>query len=235
MAIGTTLFTQGSQTSSLPPPVDFLAEESVAELPAVIVQSSGLNRAERIASMRALINQESLLVAADQSSDVIFDLSLATTTGEASSQEDIIVVALCPNYAIYSGFWDARGLTVSVVEGGKTITRASIDSSLPPELILQLPAGTSAGGNSTCLSSDVIGIANDGSLIRNDEAALYSIFGSQIIVGYALDGFPIYGGQAPAVVDLCGGATVNGQYAYYTNGEAAGILSCFSGSPVRLP
>ena len=58
---------------------------------------------------------------------------------------------------------------------------------------MQLPVRNIPSGGTTCISTDVIGIATDGSLIRNNEAGVYGIFGANTLVGWALDGFPIYG------------------------------------------
>jgi hypothetical protein len=59
-------------------------------------------------------------------------------------------------------------------------------------VVLQLPLPFGPQGK-TCLSYDVVGVALDGSLIRNNEHSLYQVFGSETLIGYALDGFPIYG------------------------------------------
>ena len=85
----------------------------------------------------------------------------------------------------------------------------------------------------TCLYSDVVGIAQDGSLIRNNEVGLYSVFGSDTLIGYALDGFPIYG-KIKESGDKCGGSVVNGQYRYSLSDQREFILNCFSAPPVRM-
>ncbi len=89
--------------------------------------------------------------------------------------------------------------------------------------------------NSTksCLSMDVIGIALDGSLIRNNEAGLYRVFTSDSLVGYALDGFPIHG-LGKDKTDECGGRVVSGQYRYELSNERDVIINCFGGMPQTL-
>ena len=86
----------------------------------------------------------------------------------------------------------------------------------------------------SCLSSDIVGIALDGSLIRNGEHTLYSIFGAETLVGYALDGFPIYGAIGAPVTDNCGGTAMAGEYRYYLSSERTGVIGCFSGESVTL-
>jgi hypothetical protein len=100
--------------------------------------------------------------------------------------------------------------------------------------VLQLPTRTTPSTNPTCLASDVIGIATDGSLIRNNEVGLYGIFGADTLIGYALDGFPIYGAGVGAV-DACGGVVVSGVYRYQIQLKNETIINCFAGTPVSLP
>jgi hypothetical protein len=84
------------------------------------------------------------------------------------------------------------------------------------------------------LPTDVVGIAQDGSLIRESEMALYGVFGGETLVGYALDGFPIYGSNPGAATDHCGGMMVGGQYRYYLSPERDSVINCFAGVPVTL-
>jgi hypothetical protein len=89
--------------------------------------------------------------------------------------------------------------------------------------------------NPTCLPHEVVGIARDGSLIRNDEAALYGIFDDTVLIGYALDGFPIYGQTVDRPLDQCGGAMVDGSYRYYLSEERDHVLGCYrGGEPITL-
>jgi hypothetical protein len=57
------------------------------------------------------------------------------------------------------------------------------------------------------------------------------------LVGYALDGYPIYagGGYTDAQLDACHGITVKGQYRYEATAAYPYTLGCFHGSPLKLP
>jgi hypothetical protein len=101
------------------------------------------------------------------------------------------------------------------------------------EVVLTLPLRLLPVANPSCIGSDVVGVATDGSFIRNDELSLYSIFDSGTLIGYALDGFPIYG-TTDQLTDRCGGAVVEGTYRYFVSPERETILSCFSGVPLKL-
>ena len=78
-----------------------------------------------------------------------------------------------------------------VVREGAVVVERMLETG--PSAVLQLPSRTMPAASPSCIGSDVIGIANDGSLIRNDELSLYGVFGSETRIGYALDGLPIYG------------------------------------------
>ncbi|MEZ4195225.1 MAG: hypothetical protein R3B53_02395 [Candidatus Paceibacterota bacterium] len=80
----------------------------------------------------------------------------------------------------------------------------------------------------------MVGIAKDGSAIRNQDVALYSIFGQETLVGYALDGFQIFGQNNSVPLDECGGAMVNNEYRYYLSKERQTVLNCYSGVPIKI-
>lgn len=140
-------------------------------------------------------------------------------------------VVLCNNYQKYNGLWSAAGLQFEVVEGARLLSRTTDTES---ELVLQLSLFSTPYGNSSCLKTDVVGIALDGSLIRNNDYKLYGIFSSETLLGYALDGFPVYGLNSAKNTDKCGGASTNGQYAYYLDKDREGVVGCFAGTPVTL-
>lgn len=146
---------------------------------------------------------------------------------------------LCPTYVVYGKEWSPLGIKIEVVEGARLIYREvdsllSTDVASQKEVLLQLPLRLEPTPSWYCLPQDVIGIALDGSLIRNQESRLYGVFGSDTLVGYALDGFPIYG-RGTEVGDDCGGIKTAGGYRYQITSERDSILSCFSGTPISLP
>ncbi len=166
---------------------------------------------------------------------------------EEVTEEETKEVLLCPNYSAPKNIaWQPQGLVFEVVEGARLVYRESplpatvneLGESVPglpnKTVLLQLPLRSFPSSKGTCLSSDLIGVALDGSLMRNTEQSLYTIFGSETLLGYALDGFPIYGTNESINTDSCGGATVAGSYRYYLSTERAGLISCFAGEPIAL-
>ena len=230
VAIGTTLINQSRSNSG----VDILAlqPESTGEYIATVARADEISRSERIAQMRSKISQQNLI------SEDLPEENLTEETVDASTSTDQLGsrtgATICPQYRPYTNFWDARDLNLVESAYSRSLTRGEVSSTSVPELVLQLPVRAQQSGNPTCIASDVIGIANDGSLIRNDEMGLYSIFGSETLLGYALDGFPIYGaGTSPS--DACGGVATAAGYRYQLSTERNTIINCFAAAPVLLP
>lgn len=228
-----------SMPEEIPPPVEGVE--------AVVVNAPTPDRPSLLAQMRAKVA-------------ALGGVVVASVTAEpevpVSESEEVLPVVVadtplqCPGYqsVAWAGF---PGAHFKEVEGARIVYRAGapvvpvitpVEATgtialppLPTDVILaQLPLRTSPLPAPSCLPHDVVGIAIDGSLIRNDEVALYTVFGSETRVGYALDGFPIYGVNAGARTDACGGMMVEGIYRYYLSTDREHILHCFSGTPVSL-
>ena len=232
-AIGTTLVTQSwsaPKKDSLQVPV---ALEEV-EYSASTAAPAAIPRAERIAQMRAKIASQAV-ISAPAEETLSEEGGLDTEGSDENNQPaDGGSVVQCDNYSPYAGFWDARDLTLVVAEGSRVLIRGEVSSTSVPETVLQLPVRATPTGNPYCLSSNVIAVANDGSLIRNDELALYGIFSSDTLLGHTLDGFPLYGAGV-SEVDSCGGRIVEGGYRYELQSDSETIINCFAAAPVSLP
>jgi hypothetical protein len=233
-AIGATLFTQWFQNpdSSAMTQAGLASESLPAEglvLTASIPTENDTARIERLNQMRDKIAAEPVLLV-DEARDEVLPDDIGTTSDSESPLGSAGVIA-CSLVAPYLGFWDSRSLVVTSREGAVVVERATETGT---EVVLQLPARTQPAATPTCIGSDVIGIATDGSLIRNDEMGLYGIFGSETLIGYALDGLPIYG-ASDIRGDVCGGRMVAGQYRYELSTARPTIIGCFAAEPVSLP
>jgi hypothetical protein len=156
-------------------------------------------------------------------------------------------ILTCQNYQKSNVFWSPNDLKFEIAEGARIVYRyvppdVAVDVSTSTEIVndfqmrdvvLQLSLRTSPSGKKNCLNTDVVGIALDGSLIRNTEQSLYGVFGETTLIGYALDGFPIYGLSAKKA-DSCGGLVFEGEYRYYLSIDREGVLGCFSGEPTQI-
>jgi hypothetical protein len=162
-------------------------------------------------------------------------------TLEVPEEGEAVVEKRCATYREFAGTWNPAGIIIDEVEGARLVYREIapvMNSSSTPaapsrEILMQLPLRSLPFSAESCINSDVIGIAMDGSLIRNSEASVYQVFEAETLIGYALDGFPIYGRSATQT-DICGGVIVSGQYRYQLSAERETVLNCYAGSPVSF-
>jgi|AntRauTorcE11897_2_1112592.scaffolds.fasta_scaffold15066_2 hypothetical protein len=248
MAIGVTVFTQqqsaAEHNNRLQP-----ATLSDGEYTAVSVNSHEFSRAQKLQEMQEKIAASSeLSITAPEPVEVIEEVITSTS----SSTPDVLAqgVQLCPAYTELTRAWSPVGVEIAEVEGARLVYRMSAEAALSVEqgtnstsvstpmqaqreVLVQLPVRNLPVAQSSCIPSDVIGIANDGSLIRNNEAGVYGIFNSSTLVGYALDGFPIYGASAD-VGDVCGGMMTSEGYRYQISPQRDTIINCYSAPPIRL-
>ncbi|MEK7462414.1 MAG: hypothetical protein AAB618_02465 [Patescibacteria group bacterium] len=200
------------------------------------------NYDERVSELREKIAGR-VLENNDIESEVLAE---ATTTSEAvdadvsdDEAEVVLTEKRCNLYQPSGSLWDARGVKMQVQEGARTFYRngtatASVGSTTTPtkEILAELPLRNNASG-AYCIPSDVIGITENGFLIHNNEVDLFAAYGSSALIGYALDGFPIYGGSG-IKVDQCGGVVVGGQYRYVLDIKRPTIIACYAGTPIAI-
>jgi hypothetical protein len=229
-----------SMPEEIPPPVEGVK--------AVVVSAPELDRPSLLAQMKAKVAALGGVVVASVTSE-----PEAAATPEDEETPALVTTDTsleCGGYqnvawASFPGaqFKEVEGARLVYREGAPVpVVESTVEATgtiaLPPvstDIVLaQLPLRTSPLATPSCIPQDVVGIATDGSLIRNNEVALYTVFGSGTLVGYALDGFPIYGVNAGAATDACGGMIVGGIYRYYLSTDREHILHCFSGTPVSL-
>jgi hypothetical protein len=191
-------------------------EEQLVEMRRKIAEAGALN----------LLPPETTVVAVAEEEEVEEEFAVSQTD-----------VQKCPGYANYSGYWSPQGVQIELSEGARIVYRATEQATISTstaarDILMQLPAYPIRAGSS-CLPSDVVGVAQDGSLIRNTEVGLYGVFGEHTLIGYAIDGFPIYG-VSGAKTDACGGVVIAGEYRYNLSDDRESILNCFAATPVRL-
>lgn len=241
----------GGQTAGV-----YLGGESVAPLGDLIAQpdeTTAVDRPGSLASMRAKIAALGAQFGEiSPENEVVTAEADPVVGGSATTTDDKDTVTLCANYRTIAppalgrvAFKEGEGAlmvyrTEVAVAQPLVDPSASATASVPPisglrdVTLLQLPLRTSPLSQSSCIPYDVVGIATDGSYIRNDEQSAYAVFGSDILIGYALDGFPIYGLNKRVTTDSCGGARGFDTYRYYLSDTRDGVLGCFSGVPISL-
>ncbi len=224
-------------------PLQFV-EDGDIERTATVLDTESIDRAERLATLREKIAAGGLLSLAPPRSEPVSAATTSDAITEAPSEGQIEL--RCGNYRAFSGSWpqkilleEVEGARIVYVENTSTnaVPQTSASTTVPyvpsRDVLAELPVRSASLGAQNCIQSDVIGIARDGSLIRNNNVAAYAIFGSETLLGYALDGYPIHG-SGTSVTDSCGGLTVGGQYRYQISGDRQTIINCYSGVPVQL-
>lgn len=231
IAIGVTAFLP-SHSPSVSSGIPLVTTES-PETGGAEVTIATLDRESRVRQLREKIAAEpgALLSAAPD--------SIPPDTAPNPIEDDVVDMAtpqLCGGYQIYSGFWPLQGIASEVREGVRVyvVAEGGTSEGVPTERVLLALSTTPGRGAQHCLSSNVVGIATDGSLIRNSEASLYAIFGADTLIGYALDGHPLYG-MSTAIQDECGGVATPQGYRYQLSTNRATVVNCFAGIPATLP
>lgn len=221
------------------------SDSEVVKYPVTTEEEPVMDRAGHLAALRSKIAEFKETMVSPATPAEPEPLPVNETTVE--EPVEVLTDPLnCPGYQNFSKPWSPSGLNFSVVEGARLLYRevevavqvgttsaTTTPETVTKEVVLQLPLQTYPGTTKSCLSGDVVGVALDGSLIKNNEQGLYSIFSAETLIGYALDGFPIYG-QGELKTDECGGILVDGQYRYYLSSEREAVLYCYSGIPVEI-
>lgn len=107
---------------------------------------------------------------------------------------------------------------------------SSTQASSEAKILIQMPVTPAKTAEPSCVGSVIVGVSVTGSLMYNNEASFYRGFGSEYLIGYARDGFPIYG-YYEGQVDACGGYDHPSGYRYTVTPDNDHLLNCFSGQP----
>lgn len=214
-----------------------LVPESDSEYSVVVTDDFEAERADRLASLREKIERDGSLFIYETPPTPEPETEEAVEDGIALTEE-----LRCANYSLYTSAWSAAGVEFTEVEGVRLVFRetaqtqvvgTSTQSQPQREILAELPVRSVPFGAYSCIPSNVIGITIGGALIYNDNAQLFAPFAEGTLLGYALDGFPIYGTSA-APTDACGGRTVAGSYRYQLSTERDTVVNCFVGRPIQL-
>jgi len=203
------------------------------------VTSVSDTRAEKLIALRQALTEQDLIISKPEPEE-------PTTTDKIAIKKDEVImpinsIQLCKNYHPAFIPWTTAKILSEEREGVRVFYSLPMVNAVGTSTQFELetvhavlPIREIPSNKPLCISGDVIGIAKDGSLIKNNEQKIYSVFGETTIIGYALDGFPIYGLSQNHQTDVCGGIMIDGSYRYYLNKDREGILGCFSGIPATL-
>jgi hypothetical protein len=96
--------------------------------------------------------------------------------------------------------------------------------------LLQLPLTPLKQVDASCVPSEVVGVTSGGGLMFNGDVNAYRKTPENALIGYARDGFPVYG-VYEGEVDQCGGYEHPSGYRYTISTERDYIVGCYTGVP----
>jgi hypothetical protein len=215
----------------------FVSTENGETASAVLEEKPEISREDRVTDLARKV--AAYLKDSDNEEIIAPVTEVATTTevavADVSEEQGEM---RCASYARSGLDWSMQGLKVSETEGVLLVYReraiaSTSDLSASRDMLLELPLRGASLEMKQCIGSDVIGITQGGALIRNSDLGTYRVFGSSMLIGYALDGYPIYGAGSDKT-DACGGRTVSGQYRYQLSPDRDTMINCFVGTPASL-
>jgi hypothetical protein len=199
---------------------------------------------ERLAELRKKLSEDTSINAPETPTDPVI-ANASPTSSEAITAPVASKILLCGKS--YSPKTIA-GLTGAQQYEERDNERIFFTTVVPPvdlatvtptvapteQVVFTLPLRTTPLSTQSCIKDDIVAISQTGGVIRNTDYAQYQESGEATLIGYTIDGFPLYGRTSSIATDACGGATVDGQYRYYLSDERKGVLGCFAGIPVAL-
>ena len=212
----------GEETESFDP-VSFSKTDFQAG--AALLSESNIDREQNLARLKNKI--------ASGQGEIDAGPPIFTSVDETPGPENVEgarVVMTCGDYIEYNprlSSWPSQ-VTQELVEGARIIKDSE------GKTLLQLQSNPIVLGQSHCLSSNVVGVSSYGSLISNQSASVSNYEPLQLI-GYALDGFPIYGPRLDdTTLDECGGLLSPTGYQYHVRNNEDFVLACFAGVPINI-
>ncbi len=229
--VGTVVFDTRNHTAS--GPVATLPISTAVEYSAVLPPTE-LNRAAEISRLRDKLAERESVISSPEGQAQLAELEVATSSEESSADDsEVATIVLCDTYPGLVPAWPTETLRFDLQEGARLVLYDVVQGTTTKvETFWQLQASTVAPPQQPkCIDNEVIGIANDGLPIKNSESNLFGVFGPETLIGYARDGYPIYGRNDKISTDQCGGVDEGLGYRYYLSSERDGVLGCFTGNP----
>lgn len=203
------------------------------------------DRQANIADLRAKLADGAGVAAAGEPVFTSVDTPTSSEEQTVSVVSEERMVAACPvqvQYANFIGTWDVADIEERIgvrsylsVTTEEVTVGSSTRSETSTRVRLQLPLAPQPVTDARCIDDEIIGVSLDGSLIRNTDVARFSAFTSGIQIGYARDGFPIFGGITDeSELDACGGYDAGDGYAYYLRTDEPFVLACYRATPQPL-
>lgn len=211
---------------------NFTNKESVVSASSVPQQP--MDRAALIASFKEKIAADTSTIVPQPS---VPDTSVAPTEPTSPSNQATIKHCTGADDTLSRvAKWPLSGVSFKVVEGARLVqysappTNATTSSALVTTTLLQLPAEPTPAATPHCVPSAIVGVSTNGYLLYNTDVRPYRTATADTLVGYARDGYPIYG-PYDGPVDQCGGYQTPSGYRYSLSPNRNYMIGCFTGTP----
>ena len=242
IAIAATVWHSGRAPGSITVSKDMMFDSTTATYTAAVVSMPD-TKSDRLAILRKKISDLGPMIAAPEPTEPTEPTEPAATEPEQPSATSTVAVTdtvdLCATHRIKS-VPELTGQLLYVERDGSRVFYSNASqfavatATVSDTIVLTLPLRTTPLNFASCIGTDVVAVTVSGAPIRNADYAKYHGLGEATLIGYTLDGFPLYGATSNLATDSCGGASIGGAYRYYLSEERDGVLGCFSGIPITL-
>lgn len=212
---------------------------------AVSGNTTALDRAANVARLREKLALDTSTITPEP--DTFVEDIPITETDAPQAPEWTVNRCLYPDDVLpYVAAWPMNRVRIAV-EGGYRLAYSeevvatdslpvgsSTATSQPSETIrtiyLSMPLAPAALPVPSCVPSEVVGVTPSGILLLNSNADIWQNVASESLIGYARDGYPIYG-RYDGEVDECGGYTASTGYRYSIGSARPFMIGCFKATP----
>ena len=204
----------------------------------ILDRQSIINRLrEKIASAPVLVAPEPSVTDEPNEPEEVEDEAVAgATLVRCTAPDDALsIVPKWPLSAV--SVVSEGGYRVAITEEEVVVAEVVASGTQPAETtemvrnnLLKIPLFPQKLSVPECVPSEVVGISTRGLLIFNGDMRAYRSVPENALLGYARDGFPIYG-LYEGEVDTCGGYEHDSGYRYTVSSDRDYIIGCFVGSP----
>lgn len=205
-----------------------------------------ISREDTIARLREELAKNDTVITPSASVEEVVSISTDTETDENVSAVTLQRCGGADTTLSYTKTWPLTDVFVIVKDGTRTVvhispqeqsgvditatTTQATSTKVVIDTLLTMRAFPVVMGNTSCVDGEAIGVTTEGSLLFNTDAGSYKTLGENELVGYARDGFPIYGTYT-GDTDTCGGYLHPAGYRYTLQPERNFILGCYAGTP----
>ncbi len=232
--------------------VFFNTDSSNANVFTAISSEKKVDRGANINRLRALLASNTEVLTSSLS--VESEPQVAESPVAVAVLEKNVALLKCPGMddgVIYIQQWPVSDTTIVVKDGMRSVVHIVKEMVLPtssveatttasssvvlmpsvsPKTLLLMPMYPSKVATARCVQSEVVGVTLTGALLSNSDAHFYRSSDSSELIGYARDGFPVYGAYG-GEVDSCGGYMHPEGYRYTISKDRNFILGCYVGAP----